>query len=82
MEARLSKGEIEKVIKKHLIHSTPIRWEGSDLILEVNSLKLRKEEIDGTTVFMFGKQMVIDCGKYAICPIIKKDDTRFFIVIQ
>lgn len=82
MKVRLSKGEIEKIIKKHLIYSSPVKWDRNDLILNIDSTKLRKEEIDGDEVYMFGKKMVMSSGKYAICPILKKEDTEFFIVIQ
>ena len=81
MKAKLSKGEIEKIIKTHLPFTKVKRWDGTDLILDVETEKLRQEEIRGTTLWIY-RELKIKQGEYVVCPIIKGNKTRYFIVIQ
>ena len=80
MEVRLSKIEIEKIAKLHLPHTEVKKWDGKELILEVNVSKLVRTTIKGKKVFTLPNTVIQ--ANYIICPIIKEGTPRKYLIIQ
>lgn len=82
LEARITKTEIEKIIRKHIPFSTVKRWEGNELIVDVDVIQLRREVIRETQVFTFKKEVTMSQGRYTICPVIKEESQKYFLLVQ
>ena len=85
MKAVLGRKDIEKIIRRHLPHLTPISWNGGDLMVDIDYDKLRKETINGQEVWLSKRPAKVRPGKYSICaPIMQPDKSKqvFQIVVQ
>jgi len=82
MEARLSRTEIEKLVKLHLPNTKVKKWDGNELIMDVNIMKLKKIKIRNTMVYTLSEKVKSKTGDYIICPVIKNDFDLKYIVIQ
>jgi hypothetical protein len=82
MEVRVTKSEIEKLIRKHLAHTTITKWANNELVLDIDVLELNEEKIRGERIWVYKEKAKMVKGKYCICPLIKKDEKNYFLVIQ
>lgn len=82
LETRITKNEIEKIIKRHLPYADIKRWEGNELIVDVDVVQLKRELIKESQVFTFRKTATFSVSNYTICPVIKEETQKYFLLIQ
>ena len=82
MEAKFTRTEIEKLVKKTLAHTKGIRWEGVNLWVDIDTFELDKESIRGLDVWTHDKEIELPKVRYCICTAEKDGKKRHFIVMQ
>jgi len=82
VETRLSKPEIERMIRQMLPHATISRWDENDLILDMDPSKLKREVVKDAEIFMPAHKPRTILGDYTICPIVKGETTAHYLIIQ
>jgi len=82
LETRITKNEIEKIVRRHIPFSTIKSWDGNELIIDVDVVQLKREMINQSQIFTFRKVFPNVQSDYTICPVIKEDADRYFLLIQ
>lgn len=81
MEARLTKREVEKIVQKHIPSILIKRWENTELIVEVDMQTLKRSTVRGIDILSFTRSSIRK-SDYVLCPIMKADKEKMFIVLQ
>ena len=82
LEVRITKNEIEKIVKRHIPASTMKRWDGNELVMDVDVIGLKRELLRESQIFTFRKEILLQITNYTICPVIKEEATKYFLLIQ
>jgi hypothetical protein len=82
LEARISKTEIEKMVKRNLPYTELRRWEGNELIVDIDIMKLKRDVIREAQVYSFKQIITMIPSNYVICPVIKEESQKYFLLIQ
>ena len=82
LEVRITKNEIEKIVKRHIPLSSMNRWDGNELVIDVDVIGLKRELLRESQIFTFRKDVLLEISNYTICPVIKEEATKYFLLIQ
>jgi len=82
LETSISKTEIEKIIKRHVPHVSIKKWDGNNLIVDIDVLKLKRQVVRDSEIFVFRHNQRVRITEYLICPIVKEHENKHFLLIQ
>ena len=82
VEARLTKTEIEKIIRRHLPFTKCLKWDEDDLVVEVDMWRLKRRMINSQEIWSFKNEIRTERGRYIICPILQQEAKDYFVVLQ
>lgn len=82
MKAVLTQTEIQKIIEKHIPYMKVIGWDNQELIVDIDTYKLKEETIADKKIYKFKNDVLVRQMKYVICPLIEKGENKFFVVFQ
>ena len=81
VEARLNKTEIEKIVRRHLPSTLVKKWDGMELIVEVDVFKLKRNRVRGIEIYNLDP---VKCRKtdYVLCPVLKDKGQKLYVLLQ
>ena len=82
LETRISKTELEKMVRRHIPFASVKRWEGNELIVDIDIVKLKREVIRESQIFAFRQEIKLSPTDYILCPIVKEEHQKYFLLIQ
>lgn len=81
VEARLNKTEIEKIVRRHLPSTTVKKWDGMELLVEVDVFKLKRCRVKGVEIYNLDK-VKMRKADYVLCPVLKGVEEKLYLLLQ